>query len=348
MFGVWWYLVFCLRVVARLVQNHSKANLMCLSCQWKQFLVFISLTFLYCLFSVTLTAFSNCRIASEAFVAAHERATYQEDNKGVIMWSYGRSATGSFMKSLSRTSQIEFCNGNKESFQRGPYMSSSGWQECADRGELLVHVTPTDLVLPNSTLRTPYEVFQAAYKAGFRTLVTNFRQNQLAREVSAYRQNLRKDRVPPNFDRVDDLIARFEGMRRFYIRGVEAGQEIGLTVVPCRFANLVEDVCPCVEAALSTLTSPSKEKSNKCRKVESHVEDAKKEKTLESLVPPEVAAGIREQLRGTAYEWMLNLEAMDWPKDVAPPVPMPTWRLNPCTGLLARLFSFEHQAHIAA
>eukprot|EP00438_Fugacium_kawagutii_P004494 Skav200093 [mRNA] locus=scaffold694:297808:298560:- [translate_table: standard] len=245
------------------------------------------------------------------------------------------------MESLKRTSKFKFCYGNKESFRVGPGLSWSGFQDCMDRNELLTHITPTDLFLSKSKLRTPEEVFRAAYQAGFRTVVTNFRQNQLARDISHYRQDLRKGRVPHLFDGVDDLTKHFEDMRRFYIRGVEAAREIGLTVVPCSFASLVEDVCPCVQTALATLSSLSKKQASTCRKVTNHAQDSKKEKTLESLVPPKLAAWMRGELLGTAYKWMLNLDATDWPKHVAPPVPMPKWRPNPCPGLLARLFSFQ-------
>eukprot|EP00438_Fugacium_kawagutii_P010599 Skav210161 [mRNA] locus=scaffold3653:36225:37076:+ [translate_table: standard] len=270
------------------------------------------------------------------------------NEKGLVLWSYGRSATGSLMDSLRKTSKFEYCNNDKESFRRGPYLSAAGFQKCADRGEFLVHVTPTDLYQGNSTLRTPEAVFEAAYKAGFKTLITNFRQNQLARDVSHYRQDLRKGRVPKLLVGVDDLIERFEAMKRFYIRGIEAARDFGLTIVPCNFETVAEDACPCVQSALSTLTSLSKEQSSKCRKVERHVEDAKKEKALESSVPPKLAEWMRQQVLGTQYEWMLNLSATDWPRDRAPPVPMPQWlkdlgkwRPNPCPGLLARLFSFQ-------
>eukprot|EP00438_Fugacium_kawagutii_P033329 Skav210464 [mRNA] locus=scaffold1443:136657:137595:- [translate_table: standard] len=290
----------------------------------KQILICITLTSSLTFFLLSLISITWRRSTSKAFVAyERERAT---EHKGLILWSYGRSATGSLMKSLRTTANFTFCNGDKESFMRGPYLSSSGFQDCMNRGELLVHITPTDLTLKKSTLRTPYEVFQAAYKAGFRTLVTIFRQNQLARDVSAYRQGLRKEgRVVHMLDGVEDLTIRFEDMKRFWIHAVEAAREIGLTMVPCSFPSLVEDVCPCVRTALATLSSLSKENSSKCQRLQVHAEDSKKNKTLESLMPPELAAWMRGQVIGTAYEWMLNLEAEGWPKDIAPPVPMPTW-----------------------
>eukprot|EP00438_Fugacium_kawagutii_P011784 Skav222958 [mRNA] locus=scaffold1489:752261:755885:- [translate_table: standard] len=69
--------------------------------------------------------------------AADECATYQEDSRssallqkdatvaslgtqqppGLIMWSYGRSATGSFMESLKESSGMSYCNGLKEVFK---------------------------------------------------------------------------------------------------------------------------------------------------------------------------------------------------------------------------------------
>eukprot|EP00438_Fugacium_kawagutii_P018941 Skav232068 [mRNA] locus=scaffold1176:99932:100819:- [translate_table: standard] len=263
------------------------------------------------------------------------------------------------MDSLRKTSKFEYCNNDKESFRRGPKLSTAGFQKCADRGELLVHITPTDLILGRSKLRTPEAVFEAAHKAGFRTLITNFRQNQLARDVSHYRQDIRSGRVPKLLSRVDDLIGHFEEMKRFYIRGVEAAREFGLTIVPCNFESLTEDVCPCVQAALSTLSSLSSNHSS-CLKKAKHSEDAKNEKALESLVPPELAEWMQREVLGTEYEWMLDMSANDWPKEIAPPVPMPKWltditpvvhmskwRPNPCPGLLARRFSL-HPGSLAA
>eukprot|EP00438_Fugacium_kawagutii_P011782 Skav222956 [mRNA] locus=scaffold1489:730232:730621:- [translate_table: standard] len=100
-------------------------------------------------------------------------------------------------------------------------------------------------------------------------------------------------------------------------------QEIGFTIVPCSFADLVEDMCTCVQFALTTLTGRH---SSKCQERIEHDQDANRTVTLESSVSEENAAEVRATLLGTAYEWMLNLEATDWPKDVAPPVPVPTWR----------------------
>lgn len=253
---------------------------------------------------------------------------------GLIMWSFGRSGTGSFMQSLAKTSGLKFCHDKKESFNRNlgqPALTAKTLQECMDRGERLTHLKPEHLMGRNSTLRSPRDFFSAAYNAGFRTVVAGFRENQLARDVSSYSLAVRAHKNLSAFESLKNgvfanLIRNYESARRKYTAGVEAAQEIGFTIVPCSFAMLVEDTCACVQPALSTL---SKGRSFKCQEKRDHVEDAKKEKTLSLFVSAELEALIREQLLGTPYTWMLNLGAMDWPKDVAPPLPVPTWRQNP-------------------
>eukprot|EP00438_Fugacium_kawagutii_P017038 Skav207832 [mRNA] locus=scaffold3131:173863:174810:- [translate_table: standard] len=310
---------------------------------------------------VILPAWSQC----EDFATTHKCAMYQGDSRsaaplredatetvatlraqpfpeqrgrkqvppGLIMWSFGRSGTGSFMQSLANTSGLKFCHGSKESFNRNlgqPALTSKSLQECMDRGEPLTHLKPEHLTGRNSTLRSPHEFFGAAYKAGFRTVVASFRENQLTRDVSSYRLAVRAHKDLSAFESSDgvfaNLIHQYERARRKYTAGVEAAREIGFTIVPCSFAILISDVCACVQPALSTL---SRGKSFKCQERQDHVEDANTEKTLSLFVPAELEALIREQLLGTPYEWMLNLGATDWPKDVAPQLPVPTWRQNP-------------------
>lgn len=41
----------------------------------------------------------------------------------------------------------------------------------------------------DSDLRTPHDFFNAAYEAGYRIVVASFRENQLARDVSSYKND---------------------------------------------------------------------------------------------------------------------------------------------------------------
>eukprot|EP00438_Fugacium_kawagutii_P011781 Skav222955 [mRNA] locus=scaffold1489:728397:729569:- [translate_table: standard] len=62
---------------------------------------------------------------------------------------------------------------------------------CMESGQRLLHVKPEHL----EKLRTPHDFFKAAYRAGFRTVVASFRENQLARDVSSFK-HLNRDSTP--------------------------------------------------------------------------------------------------------------------------------------------------------
>mmetsp|Transcript_9458 Transcript_9458/g.11451 ORF Transcript_9458/g.11451 Transcript_9458/m.11451 type:complete len:252 (+) Transcript_9458:116-871(+) len=145
---------------------------------------------------------------------------------------------------------------------------------------------------------------------------------QLKKDDLAKHDDSFYQRISLGLDRNVSLIQYYEESRRNYTLGVKAAQEVGFTIVPCNFADLVKDMCACVRPALATLT----EKSSGCEERTIHDENADKEITLETFLSEENVAKIRASLKGTAYEWMLNLKATDWPKDVPPPIPVPTWR----------------------
>ena len=76
---------------------------------------------LFALANLQSTAIADECVACQA--NSRSSALLQKDTKlaslstelpGLVMWSYGRSATGSFMKSLQKTTGLSFCNGEKE------------------------------------------------------------------------------------------------------------------------------------------------------------------------------------------------------------------------------------------
>lgn len=305
---------------------------------------------LFALANLQSTAIADECVACQA--NSRSSALLQKDTKlaslstelpGLVMWSYGRSATGSFMKSLQKTTGLSFCNGEKESFffeKTKQRLTSSALKTCMHRSQRLTHVKPYHLVTVDSDLRTPHDFFNAAYEAGYRIVVASFRENQLARDVSSYKndwqfinvsraiaaaggiENWARHRL--EMDQANrSLIERYEADRKFYNLGVKAAKELGFTVVACNFADMVVDMCQCVRLALQTLPDQN---ASKCSELEVHEGGASRNDTLESSVPPTVAAEIRKSLLGTKYEWMLDLEAMDWPEDIEPEVPVPTWR----------------------
>mmetsp|Transcript_10057 Transcript_10057/g.11672 ORF Transcript_10057/g.11672 Transcript_10057/m.11672 type:complete len:119 (-) Transcript_10057:204-560(-) len=74
------------------------------------------------------------------------------------MWSYGRSATGSFMESFKKSSGMSYCNGKKEGFNRHRVLenrplTSLALQNCMRWGERLLHMQPVQLEGKDSELR---------------------------------------------------------------------------------------------------------------------------------------------------------------------------------------------------
>lgn len=88
------------------------------------------------------------------------------DAPGIIVWSYGRSATGSLKRSLISATGYTYCRKMGEPFaDRAPNIQSL--QRCMRKGQLLLMVKPQHLFQNGGALQRPQDFFQAAFQASW-------------------------------------------------------------------------------------------------------------------------------------------------------------------------------------
>eukprot|EP00931_Biecheleriopsis_adriatica_P046811 TRINITY_DN2692_c0_g1_i2.p1 TRINITY_DN2692_c0_g1~~TRINITY_DN2692_c0_g1_i2.p1 ORF type:complete len:352 (+),score=48.45 TRINITY_DN2692_c0_g1_i2:74-1129(+) len=252
--------------------------------------------------------------------------------QGILLWSEGRSASDSLMKTLQRTTGLEFCNGHEESFKGGNNpvnvtLSFESLQRCIQKGELLMHVKPSHLTTKTSMLRTPEAFFDAAFRAGFKLAIANFRENQLARDVSSFEQDLKRHENNTEEYALQQLhcespIEHYEEDRRVYSAGFQAATKAGFTVAPLSFSDISASTCTCV---LKIMVLYNGSTNLNCTPVVTHREKSHREASLEERTTKKAASCIRSALSNTSYSWMLDLTADDWPSEIVPPLPVPTW-----------------------
>ena len=85
------------------------------------------------------------------------------NGSGIIFWSYGRSGTGSFKKSLVSATGYKYCKGKGEPFSGHPPDVKS-LRDCILNGELLLMVKPQHLYQHGGSLQSPQKFFKAAYQ----------------------------------------------------------------------------------------------------------------------------------------------------------------------------------------
>lgn len=263
------------------------------------------------------------------------------DAPGIIIWSYGRSATGSLKRSLISATGYTYCRNMGEPFaDRAPNIQSL--QRCMRKGQLLLMIKPQHLFEHGGALQRPQDFFQAAFQAGFRIVVGSFRENQLARDLSSFELKTRQDRrklpdyvIDPNSTAVKrclhypGIVRYYEELRTNYSLGLEAAYNLGYTIVPFSFQDLIRDTCKGVRRTIKALRSLKVSQSFKdCSAVATHISPPHANQTVDSATNAEVASIIRAELLGTPYQWMLDLDATDWPPGTEPQKPVPTWHMH--------------------
>lgn len=329
------------------------------------------------------------------------------NGSGIIFWSYGRSGTGSFKKSLVSATGYKYCKGKGEPFSGHPPDVKS-LRDCILNGELLLMVKPQHLYQHGGSLQSPQKFFKAAYqvawwarifffvwfvvslvslhgfrafftlvymawiqhaegrvelyciegtwnisdlqttkrflektlwssKAGFRIVVGSFRENQLARDLSSFELMTRQSRsrdpgyvIQANGFVKEKLgypgiIKRYEELRANYNLGLESAYNLGFTIVPLSFEDLIRDTCQCVRLTLKALQQYALPHLAECHAVATHISPPHINQSVVSATTEEVGSIIKGELIGTPYEWMLDLDANDWPPGVKPQFPVATW-----------------------
>ena len=121
------------------------------------------------------------------------------------------------------------------------------------------------------------------------------------------------------------IIKRYEELRANYSLGVESAYNLGFTIVPLSFEDLIKDTCQCVRLTLKALQQYALPHVAECNAVATHISPPHLNQSVVSATTEEVGSIIKGELIGTPYEWMLDLDANDWPPGVKPQMPVATW-----------------------
>jgi hypothetical protein len=192
------------------------------------------------------------------------------------------------------------------------------------------HIQGRDTKGKIRVLNTPDDFFATAKEVGFVAVVLNFRDNQLARQISSFEMShgVGEEFGPgtPNFltdasqSFVEpDMVGVFEEQARLYNNAVLGARHSGLHIEHLSFYNVTHDIC--IAARVVAQTSARCPKF-KCVEDVRNFKAAAHARTLVERVGTAAAASLVAQLTGTPYAWMLDLSVSTWPADVPRRIPI--------------------------
>jgi hypothetical protein len=282
----------------------------------------------------------------------------RDDEKvpGLFLWAFGRTSTGSFSRTLQTAVATSLCNDGKEGFAGKEALTSGALLRCAEVARqqkaqvLFTHLKPWHIAqaaqieprkddVDPTPLYSEDLLFRAAKRAGFRTVVGIFRENQLALSVSATRLNL-GNKIGRENAHVRGLaqlmtalnrpgasaVAQFDRKRLQYMRGLAAARRHGLNVLTSGFDEATRDMCSLVRNALALTMGDGAWSECPC---EVHIDHMRAEALNRTGVPDRerfkyrqldtlehtAVRRVRSELTGTKYEWMLDLHQEQPPSD---------------------------------
>ena len=177
-----------------------------------------------------------------------------------------------------------------------------------------------------TVLTTPDQFFESAHQLGFRICVAAFRDNQLARHISSFELKNRRYGKGSFFmhakeDFIDlQLVSHFEKLTHYFNRAVSAAQSQNFNILSFTFDDVTHDLCE-VSNYIIRIAGCSKE-LQACKKKVGHMSTSHRQLSMAERIGKESAGSVSQQLKGTSYEWMLNLTASTWPSNVPRPVPV--------------------------
>ena len=192
------------------------------------------------------------------------------------------------------------------------------------------HIQKRDTKGKNQVLNTPDDFFAAAREVGFVAVVVNFRDNQLARQISSFEMSHgvgqkfgpgTPEFLPDarrNFVEVN-IINVFEEQAQLYNNAVLGAKHSGLHVEHLTFYNVTHKICDAAHVVAQVCGHCPK---FECTEDVRNFNAAAHKRSIDERVGPTAAASLAEQLTGTPYEWMLDLSASSWPSNVPRPIPI--------------------------
>jgi hypothetical protein len=245
----------------------------------------------------------------------------------VILYSPGRTATDTVSETVIDSTSLSYCR-MKEYYGHGLKPTFSNLKSCYEskisKGGAYVHVKPEHITFkgsqetkaPSSHLVNPEQFFNAAKKIGFSTVITSFRDNQLARSVSSYEMKKRSEEEARRSWIDIDLKEHFKSQVLLFNRGVIAAKQNNFTMLAITFNEIVADLC----GTANKVSQFAKCSKFQCKVGIGHTDKSHHDRTLAGRIGAEAAASVLKQLTNTPYEWMLDLEASEWPKSIPRPV----------------------------
>lgn len=263
----------------------------------------------------------------------------------VILYAHGRSGTSTITETLIQSTDMSYCwDATQRIFAKEIFKvlttSSAELQRCGKEATakgVLMHVKPMHImrrpfdVHLNQELTSVTSFFNAAKQAGATLVVHSFRDNILAKHVSAF------ELVSHNrkFKRGTDvwLALALEKAKVFnsdyiklvakeYIDGVQAARASGIATYYVPFLGMRDRLCVYVNRIATHLTPNTSTSINTaytpadCEVSIEHTKSSARSRPLESRIGALAAAMIKSALHGTVYAWMLDLSATEWPANV--------------------------------
>jgi hypothetical protein len=183
-------------------------------------------------------------------------------------------------------------------------------------------------------LRQPNSCRNVAWQAGVGVVVVIRRENVLAREVSAFEQAVSKSKLGDGIrkgnarwkaaalDRFGiGLIQKLERVASSLRQGIEAARESNATVVEMTMSEVTANVCDAVQKVViaiigrgwqASIHSPSRwfsSAAQHCHEIIRHTTSSDRQGTPGNRVGDKAWLLIKQQLRGSDFEWMLDLSA---------------------------------------
>lgn len=192
------------------------------------------------------------------------------------------------------------------------------------------HIQGRDTKGKHQVLNTPDDFFAAARDVGFVAVVLNFRDNQLARQISSFEMSHGVgERFGPGTPEFlpdahksfvkTNMVSVFEEQAQLYNNAVLGAKRSGLHIEHLTFYNVTHNICRAAHVVAQVCAHCPE---FKCTEDVRNFKAAAHKRTLDERVGPSAAASIITQLTGTSYEWMLDLSASSWPSDVPRHIPI--------------------------
>ena len=176
------------------------------------------------------------------------------------------------------------------------------------------------------TLLNSADFFQAAKRHGFTRVITSYRENLLEKEISSYELSTKMSKKDSHkFNAKNTLTEIVSNAVQIYDRPYVGALMAGYDIHYYSFTDVVTRTCKTINHVVKDFIGCT-DYRKKCEKEVSHTQTSHLKAPLTQRIGKGAARNMTISLKGTPYEWMLDVTANEWPKDVVRPLssmPMP-------------------------